>query len=88
MTDPAVVTAETRRGRPRPEFTITLDTRVFEHLHAHGPLTKSQVAEQLDLTPSRAYLSLWRLRRDGKISRARGESGAHVWSVTEGAGDA
>lgn len=69
------------RGRPRPSDTIERDERVFAALDA--PKTREALAAELELEPKQAYLSLWRLRKNGRITRTR-EGGAHVWTRVEG----
>lgn len=82
MTEPAVVEEAGRAGRPRPQETLDRDEQVFAALDA--PLTKAQLRERLgEMQPSHIYLSLYRLRNAGRVTRARGEGGAHVWSRAE-----
>lgn len=84
MTTPQAPTEETttrRRGRPRPGETIQRDELVITRLREAGkPLTREEVATASELTPSLAYLSLWRLRNVGAVKRTH-ENGKHVWSV-------
>ncbi len=67
-----------RRGRPRPQNTIERDESVYRLLHTKGPLTRTQVAEELGCKPSVAYMSLFRLRRDGQVQRAAGSTDART----------
>ncbi len=76
MTEVAEATASVR-GRPRPTVTIERDEAVFAALDE--PRTKEQLAELTGLEPKQAYLSLWRLQRDGRVVRTRAD-GAHVWT--------
>ena len=76
-----------RKGRPRPETTIERDAKALELIKASGAngITRTQLAEELSVDGATvdgntAYLSLFRLRKDGKI--VRGRNGAdHVWTV-------
>lgn len=84
MTETAVETASSpRRGRPRPQSTIDRDETTLMKLReaGDGGLTRETLAEQLpDVASSLTYLSLFRLRRDGKITRTQVE-GKHVWAA-------
>lgn len=66
-------------GRPRPQETQERDRRVFDHLI--GGKTVEAIATELGLERKLAYLSLYRLRREGLVQRAR-ENGAHIWAKT------
>lgn len=80
-----------KRGRPRPEATKERDAQVLALID--GPKTREQLAEELTaqvratnpdaeaIKPGLVYLSLYRLRRDNKVTVARGENGKQVWSV-------
>jgi hypothetical protein len=82
MTEAPVTEAtETRKGRPRPSDTIERDQRVFDTLTE--PLTREGLSERLAMEPKLVYLSLWRLRRDGRVVRDR-RDGTHVWTRVEG----
>jgi hypothetical protein len=74
--------APTRRGRPRPQTTIERDTKVLDLVSAAGEagLSRPAIAEQLGegSKPSEAYLSLYRLRKDGKVERKTVDS-KQVW---------
>lgn len=68
-------------GRPRPTETVERDQRVFDHLVVGGaPKSTEAVATELGLERKIAYLSLYRLRREGRVTNAR-ENGTHVWSI-------
>lgn len=87
MTAPVADEAK-RRGRPRPDDTIQRDQLVLTRMReAAKPLTREEVAAAAELTKNLAYLSLWRLRKDGRVARSH-EGGKHVWTVTEPAPDA
>lgn len=67
-----------RRGRPRPESTIQRDEQVAQALVAGGK-TREDLATETGLTKSEIYLSLHRLRKAGRVERAR-DGGKHVWT--------
>lgn len=73
--------APRRRGRPRSPQTVERDERVLGALRDGGQLTKEQLVEQLGLSPNMVYLSLWRLRREGRVLREATTSERHVWRV-------
>lgn len=79
VTEAAETTKTRGRGRPRSEATIARDERVFDALAAESR-TKAGVMEATSLPANEVYLSLWRLRAEGRIERVR-DGGAHVWSV-------
>lgn len=70
----------TRRGRPRPQDTIERDKQVYAKL-LEGPATREQLAESLGAPPTHVYLSLYRLRRDGRAQRL--EDQRFVWQAVE-----
>lgn len=55
------------RGRPRPQETIERDFKILEYLKSSGPKTRNQLAEDLDLSKTKTYLALDRLRRQGLV---------------------
>jgi len=71
-----------RRGRPRPEETIRRDERVLKILSA-GPLSRNTLWEKLNeaetVSASQVWLSLDRLRREGRVKLCQG-IGQRVWS--------
>jgi site-specific DNA-cytosine methylase len=74
------------KGRPRPQETIDQDNLAFakieEAANAGTPVTKESLAEALGVPPNKAYLSLYRLRVEGRIhkERATGEGArGFVW---------
>jgi site-specific DNA-cytosine methylase len=74
-------TAHRRQGRPRPSETITRDEQVYDWMTAQdGAKTRTEIAEGTELGANFVYLSLYRLRRDGRIKREHA-TGAHRWSV-------
>jgi site-specific DNA-cytosine methylase len=72
-----------RRGRPRPSETIDRDQKVFDVLATSG-LTRETISTTLGLESNLVYLSLWRLKRDGRVERVR-HDGANVWQRIAGA---
>jgi hypothetical protein len=84
MTEPVATEApaERRRGRPRPEATIERDRTVFAALEA-GPKTKKELVEATSLPANQVYLSIYRLRTGGLITKVDGK--AHTWQRVEGA---
>jgi len=80
VTETADTTDTGRRGRPRPNEVITRDNMVFDAIVAAGvPLTRKQIAQLVDTKESHTYLSLLRLRQNGKLQLTR-TSGGHFWS--------
>lgn len=77
VTEPTTEDVTARRGRPRPQETRDRDEQVFTELEK--PLTREEVVSATGLDGKLVYLSLYRLRRDGRIERRR-ENGAHVWA--------
>lgn len=73
------VATEPRRGRPRSQDTIDRDEAVLAAFPEDGSaITRKALAEATGQEENKIYLSLYRLKRDGRIQRDR-ESGAHVW---------
>lgn len=71
------------RGRPRPQETIDRDRRVLAYLEQEGPQTRNRLAEVLGEEKSKVWLSLDRLRREGKVQLC--DSGAEaVWTSRAG----
>lgn len=66
-----------RRGRPRPDTTIARDEQVLAAIGAGSP-TRAQLAETTGLEPKAIYLSLYRLRVQGRVERVR-DGSDHVW---------
>ena len=75
-----IMTAEpTRlpRGRPRPAETIARDEQILALLKANpAGMTRNDIAEEMGLNTSRAYLSLDRLRRQGLAKKSQPEGSA------------
>lgn len=80
MTEPvAPEDTTTRQGRPRPSDTIERDEQVFNVLTE--PKSRETIAAELNMAPKLVYLSLYRLRKTGRVNRERVD-GAHKWSRT------
>lgn len=84
MTEPtpeatAESTEAAKKGRPRPDVTIQQDEQAFNALAGDG-LTKDELATAIGVESNKAYLSLYRLRRDGRIHKTKvaGKTG-YVW---------
>lgn len=67
-----------RRGRPRSQETINRDDAVLKAL-GDGPLSKEQLVQKLSLKDTHVYLSLWRLRRDGRVEKVSDPDTRHLW---------
>jgi hypothetical protein len=63
-------------GRPRPPETRVRDELVFEALVS--TMTREEIVAKTGIDKKLVYLSLYRLRRDGRIQRLR-DGGAHKW---------
>jgi site-specific DNA-cytosine methylase len=76
---PAPDTETKSKGRPRPDATVQQDEAAFNALAGDG-LTKDELATALNVPNGKAYLSLYRLRRDGRIHKTKveGKTG-YVW---------
>lgn len=68
------------RGRPRPDFTITRDEEVFAYLAEFGPTGRAKMARDFGVNVNIVYLSLHRLRAQGRAEKVR--SGKfHLWAA-------
>lgn len=75
------VTSSGRRGRPRPDTVIERDNGVYNIVAASDePMTRRQIAEITGLKESHVYLSLLRLRNNGRLQFKRA-NGGHFWSL-------
>lgn len=88
-TETETAAPKTGRGRPRPENTVQRDEAVLAKLREAGAegMTRDQLAEKLAVQSSHAYLSLFRLHRDGLVRRSAGGAvgTSHRWfAVAEG----
>ena len=59
------------RGRPKDPFVQARDERVLEVVKNSGEagVTTASIAEKLDITTNAAYISVWRLKKDGKVTK-------------------
>jgi hypothetical protein len=85
VTEPVAAEGETApaagKGRPRPQATLELDAKGLDLIKANeGGLTKEQLAEQLGVEVSKAYLVTYRLRTQGVIHKERVD-GKYVWKM-------
>jgi site-specific DNA-cytosine methylase len=72
-------TTPARRGRPRPDDVIKRDEQIFNALTDEG-MTRPEVAAAVpDVEESLIYISLYRLRRDGRADRVHVAGRGHVW---------
>lgn len=77
-------TASTRRGRPRPQETMTRDDEV-KNLLRSGPKTTQQLAESLGVKNGIAYLCIYRLKKSGSVQKVQASEGRNpAWQLTEG----
>jgi hypothetical protein len=68
------------RGRPRPDSTIARDDQVYDFLHRSGPSGRSAMSQAFGVNQNIIYLSLVRLRRDGRVTKVR-DGKYHLWST-------
>lgn len=84
--EPTESTEPKSQGRPRPEETKARDQQVLELVAGAGTagISRQGIAAALGegIKSSHAYLSLFRLHRDGLVDRVR-VAGKHVWVTTE-----
>jgi predicted Rossmann fold nucleotide-binding protein DprA/Smf involved in DNA uptake len=74
----ATETEETKqRGRPRPDEVIARDDAVLNAV-TDEPKSTQDLVEATSLARNLVYLSLFRLRRDGRVQRAKDEAGAQT----------
>lgn len=73
------------RGRPRPDETVERDNVIMRSLEEAGTdgLSRDALVEKLggDIKPGLVYLSLYRLRKDGRVRSGRA-NGKHMWYTT------
>lgn len=69
----------TVRGRPRPAHTVALDATISE-LIKEDPRTAVQLAELTGASLSRVYLSLNRLRKEGRAFLLGGKNPNRKWT--------
>lgn len=68
------------RGRPRPPFTMTRDEEVFNYLAERGPAGRASVARDFGVNVNIIYLSLGRLRKQGRVAKVR-QGAYHLWKA-------
>lgn len=71
-------------GRPRPLDVIQRDNAVLNLLISVGTMTRTQIHAALGLDhgdKTKVYLSLSRLRREGKVRLCQGAAGDRVWTA-------
>lgn len=74
------MTEKKGRGRPRPLETIERDEQVYAAL-AQEQRSREDLAKQFGVNLNIIYMSLIRLRRDGRVHKVR--SGKyHLWTQT------
>jgi len=66
------------RGRPRPAEVKERDDSVLEVVTTSPGRTRNELEDELKLSANEVYMSLYRLRTQGKIERRR-EGGDHKW---------
>jgi hypothetical protein len=88
VTDPAATPEPKRRGRPRPQSTITRDEEVLAYLSANSDKTINAITDTYnaahpgaEVKRSLVYLSVCRLRKLGLVVKER-ISGQYVWKQT------
>lgn len=57
------------------------DAELVAALEANGPLSVTQVAEVLEVKRSLAYVSVWRLAKQGKVVKKETGTRTPVWAV-------
>lgn len=72
--------AKRGRGRPRPSEAIQRDKYILFLLKKES-LTRNQLCELTGLDTSIVYLSLSRLRRQGKTRLEEGAAGRRLWTA-------
>jgi len=68
------------RGRPRPEVTIARDEEIFAFLTESGQANRVSIAAAFGVNVNIVYLSLSRLRKDGRVRTVR-DGKRHLWSA-------
>lgn len=75
------------RGRPRPTEVKERDDKILAEIAGHEGNTRAALEEALGMTQNEVYMSLFRLRTEGKIEKRRID-GKHCWFVTTTDADA
>lgn len=68
------------RGRPRPDETMDRDDTIEKLLQTRGAMTRNEIADELELTTTLTYLSLDRLRRQGRAKKCAGTGSNTLWT--------
>lgn len=77
----ATVTDERRGpGRPRVKSVVERDESVYRQLTEKGSLQVRDIAEAVGVGRNATYLSLWRLRREGRVAYKR-DGALRLWSA-------
>lgn len=80
MTDEEPIKAD-GRGRPRDPGVEERDEKVLSLIGSTPEgLTVAELAAQLDVKPGIAYLSIWRLRKQGKVVKTPSGTRAPRWA--------
>jgi len=84
MTEPT-----TPAARPRPAATQERDQAVLTFLQgqrgedgAYAGVSRDAIATELGVDGKAVYLSLWRLKRDGKVTKG-GAGGSQKWTAVD-----
>lgn len=71
-----------RRGRPRSQEAMNRDLAVLETLNDGVQLTRNEIAEKVGFTGGLTYLSLYRLQREGRVTRVSDGTTRRAWRQT------
>lgn len=71
-------------GRPRVPEVVERDEAIFTQLRDGGPAQVRDLADATNYDRNKTYLSLWRLRKEGRVEYAR-HGAKRLWSVVEAA---
>lgn len=71
-----------RRGRPRSQTAMDRDQQVLDTLANEVHLTRNEIAEKVGFTGGLTYLSLYRLKRDGLVTRVADGTTRRAWRQT------
>jgi len=67
-------------GRPRVQAVVNRDETVHRHLVENGARQVRDIVDATDLGRNAVYLSLWRLRRDERVTYRR-EGAQRLWEA-------
>lgn len=68
-----------RRGRPRSQEAIARDEAVFAALDNGAQLTRNEIAEKVGFAGGLTYLSIYRLRREGRVLKVSDGTTRRAW---------